>query len=85
MSSRGGYDRLNPHQHPTNTANEKEPDDGLERQAGENRKDEAKGAAKVNLGKAMDDEQMKRKGQSDQTVSNLQQVGEKVRDAFKKA
>jgi len=49
-----------------------------------NKKDEAKGAAKEKLGKATDDEQMEREGQSDQTVSNLKQAGEKVKDAFKK-
>jgi uncharacterized protein YjbJ (UPF0337 family) len=49
-----------------------------------NKKDEVKGAAKENLGKATDDEQMEREGQNDQAVSNLKQAGEKVKDAFKK-
>jgi uncharacterized protein YjbJ (UPF0337 family) len=49
-----------------------------------NKKDEAKGAAKEKLGKATDDEQMEREGQSDQSVSNLKQAGEKVKDAFNK-
>ena len=49
-----------------------------------NKKDEAKGAAKENLGKATDDEQMEREGQSDQINSNLKQAGEKVKDAFNK-
>jgi len=49
-----------------------------------NKKDEAKGAAKKNLGKATDDEQMEREGRSDEAVSNLKQAGEKVKDAFKK-
>jgi uncharacterized protein YjbJ (UPF0337 family) len=49
-----------------------------------NKKDEAKGAAKENLGKATGDEQMEREGQSDKTVSDLKQAGEKVKDAFKK-
>jgi uncharacterized protein YjbJ (UPF0337 family) len=49
-----------------------------------NKKDEVKGAAKENLGKATDDEQMEREGQSDQTNSNLKQAGEKVKDAFNK-
>jgi uncharacterized protein YjbJ (UPF0337 family) len=31
-----------------------------------------------------DDEQMEREGRSDQTVSNLKQAGEKVKDAFNK-
>jgi uncharacterized protein YjbJ (UPF0337 family) len=49
-----------------------------------NKEDEVKGAAKENLGKATDDEQMEREGQSDQTNSNLKQAGEKVKDAFNK-
>jgi len=49
-----------------------------------NKKDEAKGAAKQKVGKATGDEQMKREGKSDQSMSNLKQAGEKVRDAFKK-
>ena len=49
-----------------------------------NRKDETKGAAKEKLGKATDDEQMERKGQIDQTKSNLKQAGEKVKDALNK-
>ena len=49
-----------------------------------NKKDEVKGAAKEHLGKATGDEQMEREGQSDQSVSNLKQAGEKVKDAFKK-
>jgi uncharacterized protein YjbJ (UPF0337 family) len=49
-----------------------------------NKKDEVKGAAKENLGKATDDEQMEREGQSDQINSNLKQAGEKVKDAFNK-
>jgi len=62
----------------------KEPDDGLERQAEEQEKRGQGRFAKENLGKARDDEQMEREGQSDQTVSNLKQAGEKVKDAFKK-
>jgi len=49
-----------------------------------NKKDEAKGAAKQKVGKATGDEQMEREGKSDQSMSNLKQAGEKVRDAFKK-
>jgi uncharacterized protein YjbJ (UPF0337 family) len=49
-----------------------------------NKKDETKGAAKENLGKATGDERMEREGQGDQTASNLKQAGEKVKDAFKK-
>jgi uncharacterized protein YjbJ (UPF0337 family) len=50
----------------------------------ENKKDEAKGAAKEQLGKATDDEQMQQEGKTDQTKSNLKQAGEKVKDAFRK-
>ena len=50
----------------------------------ENKKDQAKGAAKEQLGKATDDEQMEREGKTDQTKSNLKQAGEKVKDAFRK-
>ena len=49
-----------------------------------NKKDEAKGAAKEQLGKATDDQQMKGEGQIDQTKSNLKQAGEKVKDALNK-
>jgi uncharacterized protein YjbJ (UPF0337 family) len=63
--------------------NKKGPDDGLARQTAE-QEGRAKGAAKEKVGKATDDEQMERDGRSDQTVSNLKQAGEKVKDAFKK-
>ena len=49
-----------------------------------NKKDEAKGTAKEQLGKATDDEGMEREGRTDQTKSNLKQAGQKVKDAFKK-
>lgn len=49
-----------------------------------NNKGEVKGAARENLGKATDDEQMEREGQSDQTVRDLKRAGEKVKDAFNK-
>ena len=49
-----------------------------------NKKDEAKGAAKEQLGKATDNEQMEREGKTDQTKSNLKQAGEKVKDALNK-
>jgi len=50
----------------------------------ENKKDEAKGEVKEQVGKATNDEQMEREGKTDQGVSNLKQAGEKVKDAFKK-
>jgi len=50
----------------------------------ENKKDEAKGEVKEQVGKATDDGQMEREGKTDQGVSNLKQAGEKVKDAFKK-
>ena len=45
-----------------------------------NEKDETKGAAKEQLGKATDDEQMEREGQIDQTKSNLKQQGSVTSD-----
>jgi len=49
-----------------------------------NKKDEAVGAAKEHLGKATDNEQMEREGKNDQSVSNVKQAGEKIKDAFKR-
>jgi len=49
-----------------------------------NKKDETKGAAKEHVGKATDNEKMESEGQTDQSVSNLKQAGENVKDAFKK-
>jgi len=49
-----------------------------------NKADEAKGTAKEHLGKATGDETMEREGKTDQSVSNVKQAGEKVKDAFKK-
>jgi len=49
-----------------------------------NKKDEATGAAKEQVGKATGDEELEREGKTDQGVSNLKQAGEKVKDAFKK-
>ena len=50
----------------------------------ENKKDETMGAAKEHFGKGTDDEKMEREGKTEQTVSNLKQAGEKVKDAFRK-
>ena len=49
-----------------------------------NKKDGTKGAAKEHLGQATDNEQMEREGRTEQTVSNVKQAGEKVKDAFRK-
>jgi uncharacterized protein YjbJ (UPF0337 family) len=49
-----------------------------------NKKDETKGAAKENAGKATGDKKMEREGKTDQTKSNLKQAGEKAKDAFDK-
>lgn len=49
-----------------------------------NKKDEVEGAAKEQVGKTAGDEELEREGKTDQTKSNLRQVGEKVKDAFKK-
>jgi uncharacterized protein YjbJ (UPF0337 family) len=61
----------------------KETDDGLGRQV-EEQEGRGQGRCQGEPRKATDDEQMEREGQSDQTVSNLKQAGEKVKDAFKK-
>lgn len=49
-----------------------------------NKKDEGQGTAKEHLGKATGDEQMESEGKTDQSVSNVKQAGEKVKDAFEK-
>jgi len=49
-----------------------------------NKTDEAAGAAKDHIGKATHDEQLEAEGKTDQSVSNLKQAGEKVKDAFSK-
>ena len=59
------------------------PEMGLEDKI-KNKKDEAKGAAKEQLGKITDDQQLEREGKTDQAKSNLKQAGEKVKDAFRK-
>jgi len=66
-----------------NPPNTNGPDHGLERQAEEQEKRDQR-RCRENLGKATGDEQMEREGHSDQSVSNLKQAGEKVKDAFKK-
>lgn len=48
-----------------------------------NKKDEAKGATKEHIGKATDSDKMEAEGQTEKSVSNLKQAGEKVKDAFK--
>ena len=48
-----------------------------------NKIEELGGKAKEALGNATNDSDLKAAGQKDQTKSNLQQAGEKVKDAFK--
>jgi len=45
---------------------------------------EATGKAKEAGGKATDDERLESEGQSDQTKANVKQVGEDIKDVFKK-
>jgi uncharacterized protein YjbJ (UPF0337 family) len=45
--------------------------------------EELGGKAKEALGKATDDEVLEAEGQVEQTKANLQQAGDKVKDAFK--
>lgn len=49
----------------------------------ENAADDLKGKAKEATGKATDDESLEAEGKGDQSVSDLKQAGEKVKDAFK--
>ena len=48
-----------------------------------NKTDELAGKAKEATGKASGDEDLQAEGQADQSVANLKQAGEKVKDAFK--
>ncbi len=49
----------------------------------ENKMDDAKGKLKEGVGDATDDDELKAKGEKDQSKSDLKQAGEKVKDAFK--
>jgi uncharacterized protein YjbJ (UPF0337 family) len=49
----------------------------------DNKIDELKGKAKELEGKATGDETREAQGKGEQSVSNLKQAGEKVKDAFK--
>jgi uncharacterized protein YjbJ (UPF0337 family) len=48
----------------------------------DNKMDELKGKAKEFEGKATGDETREAQGQGEQSVANLKQAGEKVKDAF---
>ena len=48
-----------------------------------NKVDDAKGKVKEGVGNATGDDELKAKGQKDQSKSDLKQAGEKVKDAFK--
>ena len=50
-----------------------------------NKVEDAQGKIKEGLGKATGDDELKAKGQKDQSKSDLKQAGEKVKDAFKSA
>ena len=49
----------------------------------ENKVDDAKGKVKEGVGNATGDDELKAKGEKDQSKSDLKQAGEKVKDAFK--
>ncbi len=49
----------------------------------ENMKDDLSGKAKVGAGKATDDERLEAEGRVDQSKADINQAGEKVKDAFK--
>jgi len=48
----------------------------------DNKLDELKGAAKEKAGEATDNEQWQAEGKADQMKGDLNQAGEKVKDAF---
>jgi uncharacterized protein YjbJ (UPF0337 family) len=48
-----------------------------------NKVDDLKGKVKEGVGNATGDDELKAKGQKDQSKSDLKQAGEKVKDAFK--
>jgi uncharacterized protein YjbJ (UPF0337 family) len=48
-----------------------------------NKTDELAGKAKETTGKASGDKDLQAEGQADQSVANVKQAGEKVKDAFK--
>jgi len=50
----------------------------------ENTADKAKGKAKEEYGDATDNPDLEAEGKADQSVADLKQAGEKVKDAFKK-
>ena len=49
----------------------------------ENMKDDAVGKSKEAAGKVTDDERLEAEGRADQTKADINQAGEKVKDAFK--
>lgn len=49
----------------------------------DNKAEELKGKAKVEIGEATDDPDLEAEGHADQTESNLKQAGEKIKDVFK--
>ncbi|CAI9404397.1 MULTISPECIES: CsbD family protein [Aestuariimicrobium] len=49
----------------------------------ENAKDKVVGQGKEAAGKATDDERLEAEGRADQTKADLNQAGEKVKDAFR--
>lgn len=49
----------------------------------ENMKDDLTGKAKEGTGKVTDNERLEAEGRTDQTKADLDQAGEKVKDAFK--
>jgi uncharacterized protein YjbJ (UPF0337 family) len=49
-----------------------------------NKAEELKGKIKEGAGSASGDEELKAEGQLDQAKANIKQVGEKIKDVFKK-
>lgn len=51
----------------------------------ENKKDEAVGDAKEKVAEATNDKEMEREGRKEQAKSNVEQAGEKIKDAVRDA
>jgi uncharacterized protein YjbJ (UPF0337 family) len=50
----------------------------------QNKAEELRGKAKESVGEATGDPALAEQGRRDQSVSNLKQAGEKIKDAFKR-
>jgi uncharacterized protein YjbJ (UPF0337 family) len=58
-------------------------DDRKEHKAADHKAEELRGRLKEGVGKATDDEALKRQGENEQTASKVKQAGDKLKDAAK--